>query len=366
MKWSNIREEEYYHMLSMIAIKNDSETLRALVSTVSQPIITLCILPYVSLFCIAVKEYYESCNAGFAISNESPFQVPDIRSKLKLFSDSYSRLEKQILKVDAIQDGEFKNRICFPMFGCQRQYYNIGVFFDSDGRIIGNTQYIYYMFQDKKLSKGVISEKGAKELGVALGTVVASVCAGLRDFLPDCKANIMNKQYTMLFQDYNTNKDFNFFPSNKDNKELSLRTLHLLCSVNFIRFVLNEIVPLENIWNFRAKYITMYYAYKSLEKIQEQHFNIAIQGILDSNRDLIDSSFRSYMMHYGFANKGSSIIKEKYIDLEKPFFGLIESCFNGMEYNEACKKIDIAINQISDCLSAMVNLNTSNKELLSE
>ena len=109
MKWSNIREEEYYHMLSMIAIKNDSETLRALVSTVSQPIITLCILPYVSLFCIAVKEYYESCNAGFAISNESPFQVPDIRSKLKLFSDSYSRLEKQILKVDAIQDGEFNN-----------------------------------------------------------------------------------------------------------------------------------------------------------------------------------------------------------------------------------------------------------------
>ena len=145
---------------------------------------------------------------------------------------------------------------------------------------------------------------------------------------------------------------------------MSLRILHLVCSVNFVRYILGEIVPWENIWSLRVKYITVYYVYRSLERFLNRYPNEEIRTALDCNRSIIDSGFRGCMMHYGFTNHGSSIIKDEFLGLDKALFGVVESCFDGMTYEQLSKKLDSAINQFSDLLSDMAVIDTSHRKLL--
>lgn len=361
----NANKLNYYHMLSMTAIKNDSETLKAIISTLSQSTVAFAILPYISLFCTAVEEYCSSCDMKVEFQDNSSLAISDIRNKLKLFSDKYSKSQTQILTTDSIQDNEFKRKLRFNILARLNCYYNLGIFFNDDGKIVGNTQYMYYMFQDKRFSRKNICGSEAKKFGTALGSMVAAVCNELRDFLPGYAVEICRQQCSIYYQDYNTNKNFSFFPGCENDKSLSLWVLHLLCSINFIRYSLNNIVPMKNIWLLRAKYITVYYVYKSLERFQSHYQITSIQSILDNNRYLIDSSFRSCMMHYGFVNKGVPAIKDKYLSLDRTFFGIVESCFEGMGYNILNEKLDQAIAQISDCLSNIVTLDASHRKILS-
>jgi len=366
MDWNttSVNKDDYYNLLSMIAIKNDCETIKALIPIISQPIITLAILPYVSQFCSSLEEFNNSCAVNTKIQNDSPFEISDVRNKLKLFSDKYRKLQKQILTIDLIQDNNFRGNLRFELLGKLKCYYNLGVFYDANGHIIGNTQYMYYMFQDKQLLKGTPSGEEVKKFGKALGTVIASVCAGLSEFQPGYEVHVINKQYPIFYQDYNTSKHFNFFPSYQNGKEASLRILHLLCSTNFVRYVLNEILPADNIWSLRVRYINIYYVYESLERFQLQYPDNTVQAILENNHCLINSSFRSCIMHYGFLNKGIAVIKDEYLNLNSKFFGAIESCFNGIGYEQMSDKLDNAIVEFSECLSNMITLDASNRKPL--
>ena len=69
-------------------------------------------------------------------------------------------------------------------------------------------------------------------------------------------------------------------------------------------------------------------------------------------------------MHYGFTNHGISIIKAEFLGLDKALFGVVESCFDGMTYEQLSKKLDSAINQFSDLLSDMAVIDTSHRKLL--
>ncbi|WP_313163960.1 hypothetical protein [Sedimentibacter sp.] len=101
MNWNHtsIEKEEYYNMLSTMHIKNDCETLKALAPVISQPIIILGMLPYLSLFCNSVQEYINRNIAYTAIENDSPFSISDMRSKLKLFDERYSKAKKQLIQI---------------------------------------------------------------------------------------------------------------------------------------------------------------------------------------------------------------------------------------------------------------------------
>lgn len=367
MDWgkTSVSKEGYYSLLSTIAIKNDSKTLKALVSAFSQPVVSLMSLPYIALFCSSVGEFINHSGiTEVQLKNGSPLSISDVRNKLKLFSEKYGQLKNRILKADADQDDAFREKLRFKWLAPLNIHYNLGVFFTSDGKIIGNTQYVYHMFQDRKFSRNRLEGKAVQEFGEVLGTIIQSVCTGLSGFLPEYKTEVFYKRFPIFYKDYNTNRSVNFFPSYEDGKEMSLRILHLVCSVNFIRYILGEIVPWENIWSLRVKYITVYYVYRSLERFQNRYPNEEIRTTLDCNRSIIDSSFRGCMMHYGFTNHGISIIKDEFLGLDKALFGVVESCFDGMTYEQLSKKLDSAINQFSDLLSDMAVIDTSHRKLL--
>lgn len=60
--------------------------------------------------------------------------------------------------------------------------------------------------------------------------------------------------------------------------------------------------------------------------------------MIDSGSHLFLSEFRNCMMHYNLDNKDNVIILEKYYNVNEPFYGLVESCFEGQLFIEFSTK----------------------------
>lgn len=375
MNWeyTSIRKEEYYNMLSAIQLKNDCETLKALIPTISQPVIILGIMPYLSLFCNSFQEYTNNNITTVAIKNESLFKISDIRNKLKLFDDRYGKSMKQILQSDAFQDQEFKGRLRFSWTRGLNIHYNMGIFCDEEDHIISNTQYIYYLFQDKAFSKSLQDPDEIRIFGQDIGTVINSVSEGLKDFLPKYQVGTYSKKFKIKYKDYNTNHQFNLFPQARSGKDITLYLLNTLSSINFLRYVVMSIADDCNPWQLRAKYITFYYAVKSIEKlacamdssgIEEKRISTMLKKGISCVEGLFDSEFRSCMMHYGFYNNGKWATDDLYIDMKIPFFGLVESRFSGRSYSEYTNLLNDRISKLSDFLITILPFDLTNLKVL--
>jgi hypothetical protein len=53
-----------------------------------------------------------------------------------------------------------------------------------------------------------------------------------------------------------------------------------------------------------------------------------IERIVDVGNELFQSKFRNCMMHYNLENQGVLSLEH----IEQPFFGIIENCFAGKDY----------------------------------
>lgn len=361
MDWNStsVSKDEYYHLLTMLTIKNDVTTLLALAPYIRDPYISLGMLPLLSQFCVSIRDYYDSRNIPVNLPSLSSFSFDDVRLKLKLFSDPYKKSIKQISMADSMHDEIFRSKLRFSFLSKMNMHYNLGIISDSNGNIVFNTQLLHYMFQDKKFSHAELSGENVKAFGYDIGTIIASVNQGLLDDLPSITPAISPTAFSFKYKDFNTNRTFNIFPLQKEGKASSLFLLHLLCSLNFARYVLNKLLPPSNIWLLRAKYITLYYAAASINHFAKKSSIPAINELNNPEIEpLLNSTFRSCMMHYAFINKGEYVINDQYLDLNTPFWGLIESCFNEMSYEELCIAVDQGINFIADKLEAILSIDT--------
>ena len=69
-------------------------------------------------------------------------------------------------------------------------------------------------------------------------------------------------------------------------------------------------------------------------------------------------------MHYGFTNKDRFMIVDKYLDLKKPFGGLVESCFCGQSYESFNESISNYINLQSRLLYDILRLSVDDARIL--
>ena len=362
MDWNktNVSKDEYFHLLTMLTIKNDVTTIINLAPYIRNPYISLGMLPLLSQFCVSIRDYYDSKNVPINLPNLSSFSFDDVRLKLKLFSESYRKSIKQITTADSMQDENFKSKLRLSFFAKKNMYYNLGIIADSDGNVIFNTHFLYYVFQDKKFSHAELQGEDVKLFGYDIKRIIASVHQGLLDCLPDTTPTIFSTKFSLKFKDFNTNSTFNIFPQQEDGKEASLLTLHVLCSLNFVRYVLSRLLTSDNMWLLRAKYITLYYAIRSINQFADKSSIQAMKTLRASDSEqVLNSTFRNCMMHYAFVNKGVYAIDDKNLDLNKPFWGLVESCFNGMTYEALCKTVDQEINTLADKLEAVLSIDTT-------
>ena len=106
--------------------------------------------------------------------------------------------------------------------------------------------------------------------------------------------------------------------------------------MNFVKYILRKFFIDGNKWVFRVEYIVAYYTYRALRRLKnycENNDDIKLNlemlnEIFDKGDVIFQSNFRNCMMHYGLENR--NVLSYEYI--EKEFFGIVETCFEGQDY----------------------------------
>ncbi len=335
---------EYYWALKKRTeqlIVQDGVTIKSLLTMKTHnSIISLLLLPYVGLFCREAEEYY---GINF-VDSQVEKQLMDIRNAIKIFSEKYNKSEHSFLQVDSKQDDYFRRALKYSFTRKMNIHYNIGVYFDCDGHVIGDTQLINY-YLDVVQNEAKVVEKRAYIIGKALGTAVSMVCTfGTQKTEQDICIN--DKRFIIGYIDYNSNRKNSPF-KHRENKGLNLLLLHMLGTLGIYKYVISAIIGDNNQWGYRCEYIVYHNVWGGLGVLKrhfdyKKHHNIdlgVLSQIIDDGRRFFPSEYRNCMMHYGLIHHDSPCIKESEYNPEIPLYGLVESCFDGMSVHEYYKEL---------------------------
>lgn len=135
--------------------------------------------------------------------------------------------------------------------------------------------------------------------------------------------------------------------------------------MNFVKHILRTLFSDDNTWVFRVEYIVTYYTLRALQRLKnysENNTDIAvdtpeIDETLNRGDGLFQSKFRNCMMHYDLMGQGVLSLEH----IEKPFFGIIETCFEGIDYQAYLT----SLREVSDMIIAYLEkqFNCANVEL---
>lgn len=327
---------------TVLLIQNDCESIKQLVLNYHDSIFFMRIIPYMALFCRSFQEYAEI----ELISPEVDAEIYDLRNSIKIYCERYGKNKKRFMAVDEEQDDEYKSQLKYVFLKNMNVHYNLGMYFTEDKKIIGNTHLIESMLKLHGLSE----EEQAKKcvaLGNHLASMVGRVSSELESSLPILRIAVEGQLPKFLYKDINTNKN-NFFNSNLEKDE-NLFLLHVLCNINFVKYVLCLLLEKDNLWLFRIKYIAIYHAYMGIVKIKGYMKNNRTEKldlwndsdcIIEEGENIFVSKFRNCMMHYNLNRDNKFSVSENNFSWDKPFFGLIEECFDGMPYRDYVERLE--------------------------
>lgn len=134
--------------MSLLQIKYDCETVYGLAKSLQQDGVTgFGIIPYFTVTAATILEMLSSNEIKLEIPYSA--RIKDIRMKLKIFEDGYSKSERMLLAIDYLQNELFKNQLTF-LRNTGLFIDNLGIYANKDKIVIGNTQYNYYLLQDNR------------------------------------------------------------------------------------------------------------------------------------------------------------------------------------------------------------------------
>lgn len=340
-------EEE--RLISTLIMQEDVEAIYSLLSGERNPIFSLEILPYYALF-INECQGYMGING---IPHDIAVQIKDIRNYIKAYTSGYGKTSKKIKNADDIQDKAFRKELKFDFPKSWNMHLNMGTYWTDDKKIIGNTQHIAaYLGIDDVFAKNVGVKQ--RELGYQIGIFINSIRSGFSEAIPSPKSHRKDKDVSITkYFDLNTNKENEFFINNS-SKELNLLYVHLLCNMNFVRYILRSLFTDISTWLFRIEYIVTYHTYLALNDLKNHSDNnddislekTSIEEILEFGKPLFQSKFRNCMMHYDLA--GYDVLSREYIKC--PFYGIVETCFEGKDYHSYLAELRSLSDMIIDYL----------------
>ena len=327
-------------------IKRDFDLLRKLLSNLTLDVQTQ-MVPYSALFCYEAIVYLKKYNPSLCVKQTSNYSIKDIRQKAKFFDLSVNKLIHSIDNVDAMQNEYFINLMKYPQLGYWNIHTNLGIYYDCDKHIVGNTHYAFYIFQDEKtiskypaeLHSLELEEKELKAFGYDLGVIIGSISSVLAETSDFIESDVLPKENAYLSQDFNTNRCITI--GNEKYKSVRLFLLHVLSSIGFIIYCLKNIVIRDTGLLLRLEYITYHYALKRIDEILKyckmnpneiSDYNLIqmLESVDCTNsNNLRKTDFRNCMMHFELKNKeGKSLVSEEKFDLAIPFCGLVETQFD--------------------------------------
>lgn len=325
-------------LITVRLIQEDVESVSSLMTTERDAIFAMAIMPYYALFIQSCQEYMGET----FIEGEVAKQIKDIRNYIKAFGEGFGKSKRRVNSVDANQDEQFRLQLRFDFMKNWNIHFNLGTYWTEDKHVIGNTQmYADFLGIDNMFN----TENGKKmrEIGYQMGSFVSSVREGLSKSMtiPEIGREKRNV-FIDYFYDLNTNMNDVLFKD--DTKTLNLFYLNLVSSMNFVKYILRPMFSVSNTWLFRIEYIVTYYTYRALQRLKnycENNIDIEIDieelsNLLNIEKGLFQSKFRNCMMHYNIETQG--VLSLEYI--EKPFYGIIETCFEGMDFQTFQSRLD--------------------------
>lgn len=360
-------------LAELLIIKRDFDLLVKLIPSLGSEI-NANIMPYCSLFCYEAITCFNKTIRRVDISKTSKYSVKEMRQKAKFFDyKTTKKFFQSIESTDKLQNDFFIDQMIFPQLGILNIHDNLGVFFNDDKKIVGNSHFAYYLFQDDKmiskpkdLAKGCdLIEEDIRSFGYDIGKILGAVSSSFSILNDIIKSDISADIVTVHSSDFNTNMCASLGVA--DTKIIHLFLLHVLTSVGFVLYILKRLVVEDTGLLLRIEYITYHYTIKRLNQTLEHCRNhcqlsddtklIDMLNSIDyinTNR-LRDKDFRSCMMHFGLTNKNMvPILKDDKINFGVPFCGLVESVFN-MTYSEYKAKIETELTKIYDAINDYLN-----------
>lgn len=331
-----MEQDNYENLLNICSkdlISNEGEIISRLCLDVRNSAISLSIIPFCALYCKSAKEFFNIKSTNNDIEDD----VRDLRNGLKIFAGKYSKGLKMTAKSDNQQDEEFKNRLRFRILEKLNLHLNLGVYFTESGRVIFNTQLSNFHLN---IPHGKSAFKIGEELGFEIAQILIEQC-GVNDSLE--QPMIFNSVPKYGYIDFNTNRKNHFF-NNAFDKETNLILLHILSMIGGINNLIIPVFKDKNTWLLRIMYVTVHNTWMGIKKMRN-HFaqNKAIRFKhlnIEEELNLLSTTFRNCMMHYSFISEnGVPSISLKCFDDKVPLYGLVESCYSGMHYEQFYDKL---------------------------
>lgn len=371
--------------LSIQQMKYDCATVYSLISSLQRDGITsFGTLPYISLVTSAIWEFIGS-RVNTMLPKIDILRIQEVRLKLKVFEDGFSKSKRMVLNIDYLQDQVYRDMLKFDFQRSLNVHYNLGIYTDAQNRVVGNTQYNYYLLQDNRFLRKSVEEvasaysispdnfnmteqskKDMYEYAYKCGQVIGSAHAGFAAYEVPVSVTVKDNAVNYRYIDLNTNTMSSTFPSGDDGKVTWLYLLHILSTVNFLLYVLNGYVIDDYGWWLKINYIVYYYTIHKLLDLRRYlvHKRLLNQNISDyfaavglDHIKFMSSSFRSYAMHSQLKDKnGEMLISVENIDQSKLLFGLVETCFAGMAYGELKHSVTCELTKISSVLAQWLGI----------
>lgn len=336
----NIDNDVYCNKLrqhSKELIKRDGKSLVDLLLHIHDSTVNLSLIPFCALYCRSVKEFLGVED----LESDTEKEVKDIRNGLKIFTGKYSKGKNMAFNSDYQQNQRFKNMLRFSFLKYFNIHYNLGVYFVETGKIIFNTQLANFYLNIPE-NQEETEEKHAKMVGEKLGKQISKY---LVEYFNISNITIQTTFFNRVPQygyiDFNTNRKNKFF-NKKLDKETNLIFLHILSTIGFINNLFIPIFRNKDEWSMRILYCTVHNTWLAINKIinhLEQNNPDVIKDKMfikhvQENSMLFSSNFRNCMMHYDLVDRNCTpVILKKWYDPTRPFYGLVESCYDGLTYD---------------------------------
>ena len=344
-------------LAEVVIVKRDFDLLKKLSLTLP-PELQLQLIPYTSLFCHEAITYLERKGYTNLIQPTGRYSIQDIRQKAKFFDMSIAKLLKSIDNIDIEQNQQFIEAMKYSELGNWNVHNNLGIFYTREKKVVGNSHYAYYLFQDEKSvsseqrtsGQPVISEEDIKSFAYDLGGIIGAISSSLEQVSDFIVAETLFQGIDIYSQDFNTNRCIS--PGREHTKIIRLFLLHVLTSIGYILNVLRETIVNDTGFLLRIEYITYHYTMVRLEKMLK--YCKSNGAIFENTRlpqmlsefdfrnmsGLRNSDFRNCMMHFGLRhNSDRFFISEKSFNLSVPFCGLVETCFE-FDFEEYKTKVE--------------------------
>jgi hypothetical protein len=354
-----INDVVYYHDL-IFEISNKQES----------GILAFGLIPYVSLFITETYEYFKMFDPNYAKDLKREFEeiIRNSRQRIKLFDSRRKDFMDNLNLVDWVIDYQtsyFLNSHKGILSWLKRLLQpDQGNYFYKNHLIsTTHTAMFNFGFYESNLRK--IQSDAIKALSELSYSVAVEMGEFIGKFINDwdldeeinCLTTNNIDADLFRFEDVKSEKYYRSVFNGSISPEINTILIFLLVTINYLGFILMNLVESTPDSLFKQKFIALYHIVASLEKLQNiyrpqgllleksKYYISEIISDKQLKRIRSQSKLRNILVHYKIID-----LSENKLSSNLRLYGLIENFLDGDHFDEINSKLDHQINRVSNLL----------------